>query len=216
MDKANQRPFIPAQPESDGKLALLIIGLLLVTLAAYRFHAEPKQNAAPAAVNTASSPTTAANTPPPALTQPGGEAVVTKCVENGRTTYSDQACAAAATATQLRTHTNQNLLNNWKSAKTTPSEPVGSLVADDTRRACTGAVTPSEPVGSQVADVTVTAQTAATPNTLEECKSIEARIKALDDWARQPQTLRCKTGYVTKEKSHATVNFESGAGKERH
>ena len=44
-DKASQRPFMPAQQESDGKLALLIIGLLLAALAAYRFHAEPKQNA---------------------------------------------------------------------------------------------------------------------------------------------------------------------------
>ena len=186
-DKANQRPFMPAQPESAGKLALLIIGLLLVTLAAYRFHAEPKQNAAPAAVNTASSPTTAAKTPPPALTQPGGEAVITKCVENGRTTYSDQACAAAATATQLRTHTNQNLLNNWKSAKTTPSEPVGS----------------------QVADVTVTAQTAATHNTLEECKSIEARIKALDDWARQPQNAQMQDWLRDERKKSRDRQFRS-------
>ena len=148
-DKAGQQPFVPVQQESAGKLALLIIGLLLMKLAAYRFYGASNQSAARTVVDKPSSPSAVAKPPLPAITEPAsaqasGSAIVTKCVENSRTSYGDQACAADATATQLRTHANQSLLDSWKPAK-------------------------------------------ATPNTLEECKSIQARIKSLDDWARQPQ-----------------------------
>ena len=100
---------MPVQQESAGNLALLIIGLLLMKLAAYRFYGASNQSAARTVVDKPSSPSAVAKPPLPAMTEPestqaSGSAIGTKWVENGRTSYGDQACAADATATQLRTH----------------------------------------------------------------------------------------------------------------
>ena len=66
----------------------------------------------------------------PGSTRASGSAIVTKCVENGRISYGYQACAASATAAQLHTHANQNLLDSWKSAKATSNNPVDRQIAD--------------------------------------------------------------------------------------
>ena len=143
---------MPVQQESAGNLARLIFGLLLVTLEAYRFYGASNQSAARTVVDKPSSPSAVAKPPLPAITEPAsaqasGRAIITKCVENGRTSYGNQACAVDATATQLRTRANQNLLDSWKPAE-------------------------------------------ATASTLDECKSIESRIKSLSDWATQPQNAQ--------------------------
>ena len=96
-----------------------------MTLEAYRFYGASNQSAARTVVDKPSSSTAVAKPPLPAITEPAsaqasGSAIITKCVENGRISYGNQACAVNATATQLRTRANQNLLDSWKPAKATP------------------------------------------------------------------------------------------------
>ena len=95
-----------------------------------------------------------------APSQPG---IVTKCVTEGKTSYGDGNCAPGATASQLVTKANQNLMD----AVTVP--PTAQATA---------------PASPSVAQTNPGPDYAAIK---AECTWLEARIKYLDDLARQPQ-----------------------------
>lgn len=103
---------------------------------------------------------------PPAQSLPVESNVITKCVVQGKVSYSDGGCPTGAITSKVATNANQNLMAAVKvpiaAQATNPEQPL--------------------PVTVQV----IPAQSYAAVKA--ECAELEAHIKYLDSMARQPQS----------------------------
>lgn len=176
------RPYSPP-PESSiagwlGKLVIfacvIYLGFKLAYWVEHRAKPAPANavvTATPAAKTTAQ-PTTAAptlpHTPPypPMRSIPAEPGMVTKCVINGKTSYGDSSCAAGAVTSKVAIKANHNLM----AAATVP--PVAQTTTPD-------------PVSTAIEQANPGPDYAAIK---AECAWLDARIKYLDDLARQPQS----------------------------
>ncbi|WP_457281887.1 hypothetical protein [Polaromonas sp. P5_D5] len=169
-----ERPFSPT-PEQP---LLRWIGFLLVLLAliyaGYRVWESQSdrvspvktKQAAPATNQPSPQPQTSAQPQPIAPATPApGTRIVTKCVINGKTIYSDNACPQGAAGAQVVTKADHNLM--------TGLSPTQMAAADR--------IPPAAPSLSTIAP-----SVNATPDKRSECVFIDAEIKRLDALARQP------------------------------
>ena len=97
---------------------------------------------------------------------PASNRVVTKCIVNGKTSYSDAPCASGAVATQVTTRADHNIMAPVRVAASTTTEttysPAPVAVAQNTA--------PSDYAAKKL-----------------ECDSLDARVQYLDSMSRQPQ-----------------------------
>jgi len=166
-----ERPFTPPPEQSLLRWLIALLILLALAYAGNRIfqqlsHDPPAAVIKPAAV--ARSPATAQaplQIPSPSITEPkAGSPVVTKCLSNGRTTYSDGSCPAGAKTSQVITKENLNLMDSIRIPMAPPATelPVKSA-----------AITQSKPNPDYAA-------------MKAECAAWDERIKYLDAMARQP------------------------------
>ena len=179
MKRGNaDRPFSPAQEQPLLQWIATVLVLLALAYAGYRVWAFSSGRAVPpksppaASVSPESSPSRPAPSPQkstqPQQTAPMAAApsarVVTKCVVNGKTIYSDTACPQGAAGTQVVTKADHNLMNGL-----TPAQ----IAAADR-------IQPAAPSLSVIAQSGNT-----TSDKASECAFIDAEIKRLDALARQ-------------------------------
>ena len=176
------RPYSPP-PESPitgwvGKLVIfasvIYLGFKLAYWLDHRVKPAPASAvlAATPAAKTTAQPTTVAPTPTqtppysPIPSIPAVPGIVTKCVVNGKTSYGDDTCTAGAVTSKVVIKANQNLM----AAVTVP--PVAQATTPDPASTAIAQANP----GPDYAGIKA------------ECAWLEARIKYLDDLARQPQS----------------------------
>jgi hypothetical protein len=164
-----ERPFSPPPEQPILRWLCVLFALLAFLYVGYRIM--ERLNDRPSAV-----PTKPANVTPsrnqeetskqaPSNTTPeAGTRMVTKCLSNGKTTYSDGDCAAGAKTSQVLTKENHNLMDAVR-IPATPSaaEPLAQPVV----------VTQGSPAVGYAA-------------MKAECAALDQRVKYLDALARQP------------------------------
>ena len=170
------RPFSPP-PERMGTLGKVLI--FVVVLALLYLAADWKLNQ-PARDLAKRRATDAAQTPRPATTPPlqqapspiatphtsGNSQTVTKCVVNGRTSYTDDSCNPAAKTSQLVIKENHNLMAAVRVPGTIPEEQPAPQYSSFAQ------ASPDDNYAAMKA----------------ECKALDERIQYLDAFARQPQS----------------------------
>lgn len=169
-----ERPFTPPpeQPLLRWTGFLLILPALIY--AGYRMW-ESRSDSVPPATTGQAEPATSQPSPPaqtsvqlrpvaPATPAPGTRIVI-KCVVNGKTIYSDNACPQGAAGAQVVTKSHHNLIPGL--------EPSQMAAADRI-----------QPIAPPLSAVAPSAN--AIPNKASECVLIDAEIKRLDALARQP------------------------------
>ena len=95
-----------------------------------------------------------------------GNRVVTKCIVNGKTSYSDAPCASGAVATQVTTRADHNIMAPVRVTATVATETTYS------------------PAPAAVAQATAPSDYAAKKL---ECEALESRVQYLDSMSRQIQ-----------------------------
>lgn len=167
------RPFSPP-PESSVKNWLIgILTVIAVVYLGFRSvhwlqNSRPPSKAVETVYPNAKQPPSKAISTSPAQNRPVEANVVTKCVLQGKVSYSDDGCPQGAITSKVATNTNQNLMAAIK-------VPVAVQ-----------ATNPEQPL-----PLPMTAQVnpgAAYASLKAECAELEARIKYLDSMARQPQS----------------------------
>ena len=169
-----ERPFSPAPEQPLLRWIAFVLVLLALAYAGYRvweslsdqgLPAKTKQ-ATPTSAQPSPQPQTSAQPQPAAPATPApGTRIVTKCVVNGKTIYSDDACPQGAAGAQVVTKADHNLMTGLS-----PSQ----MAAADR-------IQPAAPSLSTIAP-----SANATPDKRSECVFIDAEIKRLDALARQP------------------------------
>ena len=101
---------------------------------------------------------------------------VSKCVVNGKTSYSDTGCAHGSVASQVTTRADHNLME--------PVRPQASTGQEATT----------------VHETVVTQSTASADGNKSECGFIDQQIKNLDAMARQPQSGQMQDWITTERK----------------
>jgi hypothetical protein len=168
------RPFGPAPEPSLMRWIAAMLVLLALVYAGYRVWESSSNRASPPKTRQDTSATSQPLAPPrtsappqsaaPAPQAPGTH-VVSKCVVNGKTLYSDNACPQGTAGTQVVTKADHNLM-----AGLTPAQ-----------MAAANRVQPAAP------SLAVIAQSGeVTPDKASECAFIDTEIKHLDALARQP------------------------------
>lgn len=173
-DKDRPRPFSPPPERMGtlGKVLIFVLVLALLYLAADWKLNQPARDIAKQratdAVQTQRPATTSHSqqAPPVAATPNAGEnaQTVTKCVVNGRTSYTDDSCNPAAKTSQLVIKENHNLVSAVRVPLSIPEEQPA-------------------PQYSSFAQTLPDNDNAAKKS---ECKALDERIKYLDAFARQP------------------------------
>lgn len=186
------RPFSPP-PErfgTLGKTLIVVVVLALLYLAAdwtlnqrtpgkvkHQAPAEPERIERPAA---ASKPLPSQAIPEPTYQSVpetyGNTRTVTKCVVNGKTSYGDGDCGRGATASQVTTRTDHNVM-----------QPVRPSTAPQREL-------------PYVQETVVIQSTAAVDSNKSECTWINEQIKRLDAMARQPQSGQTQDGITAERK----------------
>lgn len=187
---ARERPFSPA-PDRSFMLWLVAL-LLIISLMYVGYQHNDWWSRSPASATSASPqnptpPSThSTSTQSPTQQQSGlqapesGTRIVTKCVVNGKTSYSDGTCAADALKTQIVTKANHNLMAAVRVPVVTQvPAPVPQL----------SAVAQSEQ-GSDYAAMKA------------ECAALDDYIKSLDAQARRPQSGQMQD-WIRIERSNA-------------
>lgn len=133
--------------------------------------------------------------PPPHQAQPqqseqtpqtnSGARIIAKCVINGKTTYSDGACAQGAAASQVVTKADHNLVAGLT------QEQMATVKRIDAQAATAITITQNSPV------VTNTA----------ECKALDVHIAHLDAMARQPQEAQVQDWIKERRKTARDRQF---------
>lgn len=95
-----------------------------------------------------------------------GNRVVTKCIVNGKTSYSDAPCASGAVATQVTTRADHNIMAPVR---------VAASITTETTYSPAPVVTTQNNAPSDYAVKKI------------ECQSLDARVQYLDSMSRQPQ-----------------------------
>lgn len=185
-DKAD-RPFGPAPEQPLMRWIATVLVLLALAYAGYRLWESSSDRASPPKT-TQDTPATSQPLPPPQKSAPlqlaapappaPGTRIVTKCVINGKTVYSDNACPQGTVGTQVITKADHNLM-----AGLTPAQ----MAAADR-------VQPAAPSMSTLAQLGN-----AIPDKASECAFINSEIKRLDALARQPQSGQMQD-WITAER----------------
>lgn len=173
-----ERPFSPAPEQPLLRWIVFVLVLLALAYAGYRMWesrsdrespAKTRQ-AAPATSQPSSQPQTSAQ-PQPAVpgTPAPGTRIVTKCVVNGKTIYSDNACPQGAVGVQVVTKADHNLMTGLTPAQMAAADRIPPAVPAPSTFAQTG--------GSSSSNA-------------GECKTLDEYIKHLDAMARQPQSMQ--------------------------
>jgi hypothetical protein len=176
-DKDRPRPFSPP-PERMGTLGKVLIFLLVLALlylaADWKLNQPArdiaKQRATDAVQTQRPATTSHSQQAPPVAATPnaGGNAqTVTKCVVNGRTSYTDDSCNPAAKTSQLVIKENHNLVAAVRVPLSIPEEQPAPQYS---------AFAQASPDNDDYAEMKA------------ECKALDERIKYLDALARQPQS----------------------------
>lgn len=170
------RPFGPAPERPLIHWIATALVLLALVYAGYRVWESPSDRASPPKTRQDTSATSQPLPPPqtsappqsaaPAPPAPGTH-IVSKCVVNGKTLYSDNACPQGTASTQVVTKSDHNLM-----AGLTPAQ-----------KAAADHIQPAAP------SVSAFAPTGGSPSSnASECKALDEHIKYLDAMARQPQS----------------------------
>jgi len=197
----HKRPFSPPPKRAiTGWLGTLLIFACIVYLGfkllnwlddrAKPAPAAPFVNATPAIETTAIHPAVRSSLAPivrtpPMQVAPAEPGIVTKCVTNGKTSYSDGPCDAGAVASRVDTKTYQSRMV----AVTAP--PINQATAP---------VPVLTPAPTEIAQANPGLNYYAAIKA--ECASLEARIKYLDDFARQPQSAQTQD-WIKAERKQA-------------
>lgn len=174
--------FLRPPPERGVPLAWWLVGLLVsgvLALQLLRLSGVATPPSEPAVAPPPSPPAAsiARPSPPPAApAQPApratpigpGETIVTRCVEGGRTSFTDGDCAPGAQASELRVQRNLNLADGAAHLpRARPQRP---------------------PPGQQMASSGSGAAPHGGLDRRSECQALAQRIDQLDAQARQPQS----------------------------
>lgn len=168
------RPFGPAPERPLMHWIATVLVLLALVYAGYRIWESSSDRASPPKARQDTSATSQPLPPPQTSAQPRSAApapqapgthIVSKCVVNGKTVYSDNACPQGTAATQVVTKADHNLM-----AGLTPAQ----MAAADR-------VQPAAPSMSTLAQ-----SDNPIPDKSSECAFINSEIKRLDALARQP------------------------------
>lgn len=129
-------------------------------------------------------------TPPAA--PPLNARTITKCVTNGRVTFSDSACEAGASTSQIATSGNRNVVDSTPVivARTPPPEPVRQVVANDVSPSAASSTGP-DPAAARIA----------------ECAFHDQAIQSIDARARQPLSAYEQDWLSGKRKEHRDAQF---------
>lgn len=162
----------PFRPKADKGITPWLIAVFFVAGLLYLGYKsidwgkkKPMQNKPPVI--------TSAPTPSPLPTQPQapstdtGNRVVTKCISNGKTTYSDHGCPQGSATSQVLTKADLNIV-----AGLTPEEQATVKRLD-----------------SQAATEATISQNSPVVTNASECKAWDAQIANLDAMARQLQSM---------------------------
>ena len=170
------KPFRPAPENSLLRWIAAVLALLALSYTGHRVweslrNQAPSSSAregAPSLPPTAPSPRASSQTLPPSAMEPqSGIRIVTKCVLNGNTIYSEDACPQGSASTRVVTREDHNLMTGL-----TPAQ-----------LAAANRIRPAEP------PMTTVGQSESPPHsTANECKALDEHIKYLDAMARQPQS----------------------------
>jgi hypothetical protein len=181
------RPFAPAPEQPLMRWIAAVLVVLALAYAGHRVWESSSDGASPPKTRQDTS-ATSQPVPPPQISAPPQSAapapqeppshIVSKCVVNGQTLYSDGACPQGTAGTQVVTKADHNLM-----AGLTPAQ---MAAADRVQPAA-----PSLAVIAQSGNVT--------PDKASECAFIDAEIKRLDALARQPQSGQAQD-WITAER----------------
>lgn len=202
-DNRRSRPFKPP-PErfSLGTLGIVfffVAGLfLLYRIADWQLSQRPAsvthQRAAestlarsPPAGEAFKPPMPASPSAPGVADTPASTSTVTKCVVNGKTSYSDGLCPAGALSSRLTTRSDHNLMAAVR-PQTAPFTEQEELAAQNT--------TPTPTYSAPAA--------AANP---AECQALTAQIERWDAMARQPQSAQTQDWISAQRKQARDRQF---------
>lgn len=110
-----------------------------------------------------------------------GISQVTKCVTNGRTSYSDAACPQGSASSQVTTRANHNLMAAIRPTAASPTE--------------------ATPTAQHIVEMqTHSIRSATDPKT--ECDGLDSQIKHWDSMARQPQGAQTQD-WISEQRKQA-------------
>lgn len=183
----DDRPFGPAPERPLMHWIATVLVLLALVYAGYRVWESSSDRASPPKTTQDTSATSQPLPPPqtsaqppsaaPALPAPGTR-IVSKCVVNGQTLYSDNACPQGTAGTQVITKADHNLM-----AGLTPAQ----MAAADRVQPAAPSMSVLAQSGNPIAD------------RANECAFINSEIKRLDALARQPQSGQMQD-WITAER----------------
>ena len=174
-DNANM-PFSPAPEQPLMRWLATVLVLLALVYAGYRVWESSSDRASPPTTRQDTSATSQPLPPPLTLAQPQSAApapqapgthIVTKCVVNGKTLYSDNACPQGSAGTQVVTKADHNLM-----AGLTPAQMAAADRVQPVAPSMSTLAQPGNPISDKAS----------------ECAFINSEIKRLDALARQPQS----------------------------
>ena len=168
-----QRPFDPPANTGGMGISKVVLLLALAIAAVYSLYKWTLHEQVPAVNSLPTTPAASTQPTPPrartTLSSPPataeGARVITKCVVNGKTSYSDDTCPEGAVTTAVITKQNHNLVAGLSQTQMAATRPFEEATFSTHNLA-------------QVPD-TAAAKAA-------ECKAVDAQIASLDAQARQP------------------------------
>lgn len=164
-----ERPFTPPPEQPVLRWLGALLTLLALIYAGYRTtdwwnQRPPVTGITPAPTRPSQATGQPQGQPLPSTAPEPGSRLVTKCLANGKTTYSDGDCAAGAKTSRVVTKENHNLMDAVRLPETPPAAepPAQSTVIAESK--------PNYDYAAMKA----------------ECAALDERIKHLDAMARQP------------------------------
>lgn len=181
------RPFGPAPERPLMHWIATVLVLLALVYAGYRIWESSSDRASPPKTRQDTSATSQPLPPPQTSAQPQsaapappapGTRIVSKCVVNGKTLYSDGACPQGTAGTQVVTKADHNLMAGLTPAQMAAADRV-------------------QPVAPSMSTLAQSGN--AIPDKASECAFINSEIKRLDAMARQPQSGQMQD-WITAER----------------
>jgi hypothetical protein len=168
-----ERPFAPPPEQPILRWLGALLALLALAYSGYRLiewlsYRPPTAVITPATVAPSRATEQVSKQAPSNATSEAGTRMVTKCLSNGKTTYSDSNCAAGEKTSQVATKENHNLMDAVRVPATSPTAELS-------------------------VQSTVITQGKTNPDYAAmkaECATLDERVKYLDAMARQPQSMQ--------------------------